>query len=40
MIGGGSAPDSGGSDPRGNLQLVLILLCAIVIGAGFLALFR
>jgi hypothetical protein len=40
MIGQGGGSDSGGPGPRGNLQLVLILLCAMLIGAGFFALFR
>ena len=39
-IGRGSGPDSGGPGPRGNLRLILILLCAVLIGAGFYALFR
>jgi hypothetical protein len=40
MIGRGSGTDSGGPGPGGKLQLVLILLCAMLIGAGFFALFR
>jgi hypothetical protein len=32
--------DSGGPGPRGNLRLVLIVLCAVLIGAGFFALLR
>jgi hypothetical protein len=40
MVGHDSGSDSGGPEPRGNLQLILILLCAVLIGAGFFALFR
>jgi len=40
MSGRGTGPDSGGPGPRGNLQLILILLCAVLIGAAFFALFR
>jgi hypothetical protein len=39
-IGHGREPDSGGPGPRGNLRLVLIILCAVLIGAAFFALFR
>jgi len=36
--GGHESGDPGG--PRGNWQLVLIVLCALLIGAAFFALFR
>jgi hypothetical protein len=40
MIGHDSGSDPGGPGPRGNLHLILIILCAVLIGAGFFALFR
>jgi hypothetical protein len=40
MTSHGSGPDPGAPGPRGNLQLALILLCAVLIGLAFYALFR
>jgi hypothetical protein len=40
MVGQDTGNEPGGPGPRGNLRLLLIILCALLIGAGFYALFR